>query len=112
VNYLENISNKKEFLVLSRIPTHARELGFNWNFPWYDTMAEVVEKNDSLAVTSWIDKFGPDYLLIDVAMATSLYSKSNILQHSNIVSKLEKYRFHSKENGWNIYVRLSVIASG
>lgn len=105
VNYLQQISNKNQFIVLSRIPTQVRGIGFNWNFPWYDTMSEVVTKDDVRAVALWIDRFGPTYLLVDDAISTSLYSENFLSQQKYIALRLQEYRLHSNQNSWDIYVR-------
>jgi hypothetical protein len=105
IRHLEEIPDKKQFIVLSRVPTHVRGLGYNQNFPWYDTMSEVVNEDEVRAVAVWIDRFGPSYLLIDDAESTSLYSENLLSQQKYIAARLQKYRFLSNQNSWNVYVR-------
>lgn len=106
VTSLRSIAHREDYLVLSRLPTHVRMLGFNQNFPWYDTMSEVVKDRDLAEVVNWIDKFGPKYLLLDALNTSSVYSVSSLRQQKNIVASLKKYKFVSKQKGWAAYIRL------
>jgi hypothetical protein len=105
VRHLEEIPDKKQFIVLSRVPTHVRGLGYNRNFPWYDTMSEVVNEDEVRAVAAWIDRFGPTYLLVDDAKSASLYSENSLSQQKYLATRLQNYKFLSNQNSWDVYVR-------
>jgi len=103
--YLKSIDDLGGYLILSRVPVFVRSNGFNQGFPWYDTNAEVLTEENFKDVTNWIDKNGPNYILVDDAMSYSEFGKKLKIQNFDIANSLSAYDRRDNIDGWVLYKR-------
>lgn len=104
--YLQKIEKKEDYLVLSHLPTQIRLLGFNERFPWYEPFAEVTQQDELEEVVSWIDRFGPENLLLEKLTTQEVGQIPYRVTHlRNIVGGIARYTFDREESGWLIYQR-------
>jgi hypothetical protein len=105
LEYLDTITKRSNYLVLSRFATESRRMGFNIDFPWYDTITELITINDFNDVVKWLDNEGPSYLLIDIGSSFSTYGENLKLMNLEIANSLGPYHFLKSEHGWATYER-------
>jgi hypothetical protein len=93
--------------VLSHLPTAVRTLGLNEGFPWYEPFGEVPRVRDLASIASYIDNYGPEYLLLEDPATSQSHALPNLVQHQReIRQRLTSYRFEKAIAGWLIYERL------
>lgn len=102
---LENYSKENTF-VLTRASSFIRLHGYNFGFPWYDSIS-VHTKRDVNIITEWIERNGKKYLLMDdpayeVARSAPELSK----QVLSYIPHLASYREIDRKYGWIILEKL------
>jgi hypothetical protein len=111
LGFLEGITEKNDYLIISKFPTQIRLMGFNKNFPWYDPFGEIPRVSDFNSLIDWIETRGPHYLMIDDPASSISMEKPNHTQHfQQIVNSLPFYRKHKTDSGWVIYERMSSLS--
>ena len=105
LGYLDKLTERSDYLVLSRYATETRRMGFSTKFPWYDTITELITVNDFNEVVKWLDKEGPRYILVDIGSSFSTYGENLTLINLDIANSMHSYRFLKSEHGWASYER-------
>jgi len=106
--FLRGIEEKRDYLVLSLLPTQIRLMGFNEGFPWYDPFVELPRQRDFDEIINWIDVNGPRYVLRDdPASRTSLQVITRTRHFERLIGSLKSYRKYQAGSGWIIYERIS-----
>lgn len=106
IRYLEAIRDQRDYIVISRLSTKVRVMGFNAGFPWYDPFLDVPRRNDLKAMVNWINIKGPKYVLFDDPAIPIFIGTPKTQQQQSVMNGLVSYRKTSSQSGWEVFERI------
>lgn len=106
LNQLKNISNKKDYLLISHLSSEVRLLGFNEKFPWYDPFGEIPKERDLDNIIFWINNSGPRYLISENPSSPLSLSVPNRTNHiEKILEGVTAYTQVKDDSNWLFFER-------